>query len=276
LSHSINDTGSHSSTCRNCGATLAGPYCHACGQKVDERDTSLRGFLRDAFGELFEFRSRTLTTILHLFTKPGVPTRAYFNGQRIRYAQPIQIYLIAAAVFFSANSLNSFIVLSDSNKVTSMLGAMRAGQQLSNQRIAELEQAGMPLPLFRERFESIVSDTLPHFLLGAVIAFGFAIWLFHPRTPALYHFVFSLHWTGFFLLVMGIERIFVSGWEGGVWIRLVLNLVAVIHLFLSLRTVYGYGNVRALLSCFGLTIVFNLILIIWVLSVGFFAIKTIG
>lgn len=264
------------SECRNCGAPLTGRFCASCGQKVAERSTSLLGFLRESLSEVFEFRSRSFITFIHLLFKPGAPTAAYFQGQRVRYAQPAQVYLVAAALFFLVNSFNPFVELSDENKVESRLGAMRTGQQLSQARIDSLQQAGVSLPLFRERFKSRVTESLPQFMIGSVVAFGFIIWAFHPRRPALQHFVFSLHWTGFFLILMALERTFLIPWQDAAWIRIVLNAAVFIHLILSLRRVYEYGYFRSILTGILLYVFFNAILAAWVLSVGFYAINAVA
>ncbi len=264
------------SKCRNCGAPITGPFCASCGQKVAERSTSLLGFVGESLFELFEFRSRSLTTFLHLLFKPGAPTAAYFQGQRAKYAQPVQVYLVAAALFFLVNSFNPFVELSEQNKVESRLGAMRSGQQLSQARIDSLQQAGVSLPLFRERFRSRVTESLPQFMIGGVIVFGFIIWAFHPRRPALQHFVFSLHWTAFFLILMALERTFLITWQDAIWIRIVLNGVVFIHLLLSLKRVYAYGYVRAVLTGIALYVCFNAVLAVWVLSVGFYAMSAVA
>ena len=271
-----NEISASGAVCRNCGSRLEGPFCHECGQKADDRPTSLIGFLRELVEELFDLRSRSLTSFWYLLFRPGELTKAYFSGQKVRFAQPIQLYLVAAALFFFANSYHPFIGLSPEYKVESRIGLMRTGQQLSTAVIDSLQAQGMSDGVFRERFRSIVSDTLPPFMIGSVILFAFVVWLFHPRRPALYHIVFALHWTAFFLIIMSIERVLFPEWQGSEWIRGALNLLAAVHLTVSLIRVYGYGPLRAVPTGVSLAILFNIVLIVWVLSVGFFAINMIS
>ena len=49
-------------TCRNCGAPLPGPYCAACGQPVQPRPITLRGFFRRAAAELLNLDRGALHT----------------------------------------------------------------------------------------------------------------------------------------------------------------------------------------------------------------------
>jgi len=108
--------------CANCGAILHGPFCFACGQESLERPYSLRAFLMASLSDILNFRSRTLRSLVDLVVRPGEVTAAYFAGKRVRYTQPVQLYLIAAATFFFANSFHPFLAITDDNWVVSSLG----------------------------------------------------------------------------------------------------------------------------------------------------------
>ena len=261
--------------CRNCGAPLSGPFCSECGQEVADRPATLSGFLRESFEDVFSLHSRTLTTFYHLLFKPGSLTEAYFSGKKSRYAPPIQVYLVAAAIFFLVNSYHSFIHISDQNKVRSAIGLTRTGQQIPPSKIEALKRQGVSVELFRERFRSTVSQSLPQFMIGSVLLFALVVWLFHPRRPALYHVVFALHWTAVFLLLMSSEQFFLPEGVDSVLVRAPFNVLAFVHLIFSLRRVYSYGWIRAVAGGVLLFLLFNVILVVWVLSVGFYSLASV-
>lgn len=86
--------------CRNCGAVLAGDFCHACGQSAQ----SLRQPFWALFGEgietLFAVDGRIARTLPGLLLRPGRVTRAYLDGQRARFIPPFRLYVVASLLFF--------------------------------------------------------------------------------------------------------------------------------------------------------------------------------
>lgn len=86
--------------CANCGASLDGAFCAACGQKATVLRQPLHQFLGEAFTEYFGFDGRLWTSLRALLLHPGRLTRAYFAGQRVRYLRPLRLYLSATLLFF--------------------------------------------------------------------------------------------------------------------------------------------------------------------------------
>ena len=85
--------------CASCGAALAGPYCHACGERRREADDfSLRRFLRDAADEVASVDSKTARTLRSLFTRPGHLAAEWVRGRRRPYVGPLRLYLVIYAV----------------------------------------------------------------------------------------------------------------------------------------------------------------------------------
>lgn len=258
------------SRCANCHTALEGPHCHRCGQKAEEVPESVRAFVASSLRDALSFRSKTLRSLAHLVARPGELTGAYFEGHRVRYTQPLKLYLVAAAVFFLANSYRPFLSISPEGAVTSSLSAATTEAGLQAE-LREIAARGESPELFRERFRWTVSKSLPHFMLGSILLFALALALFSPRRAGLRHLVFSLHWTGFFLFLMSFERLLPSVEEPVDFIALVFALVALIHLVLSLRRAYGHSWRRAVASGVSLFLVFNVILAMWMLAVVRFA-----
>jgi hypothetical protein len=91
--------------CQNCGTTLSGGYCGACGQKADVRILSLPAFIRDGVGDLSNYDARLWRSLRTLAFKPGRLTRLYLEGQRTKYTPPFRMYIITSLAFFVLFSL---------------------------------------------------------------------------------------------------------------------------------------------------------------------------
>ncbi len=68
--------------CPSCGETLAGDYCHACGEKRPEgRDLSVRRFFGEAAQELTSVEpSKLFNTLRALMLRPGLLTSVLVVG----------------------------------------------------------------------------------------------------------------------------------------------------------------------------------------------------
>src|SRR5688572_26234067 len=87
--------------CPNCEALLHGPYCSACGQRKPRPDEySMLGFLADAATEIFSVDGKTLRTVRQLLFHPGRLTLDYYQGRRVQYLKPVQLFLIVNVIFF--------------------------------------------------------------------------------------------------------------------------------------------------------------------------------
>jgi len=95
--------------CGNCGAKLQGAYCSACGQKrLDARDRTLSHLLAEAFRQVTEIDGKLLRSLRLLLFSPGMLSREYMDGRRVRYASPISLFLLANVVYFFAPAVSDF------------------------------------------------------------------------------------------------------------------------------------------------------------------------
>lgn len=89
--------------CVNCGASLVGAYCHACGQKrFDEGDRRFSHLLRDFFESATDLDSRVWRSVRALLFQPGRLTREYFLGRRARWLSPATLFLLVNLLYFLA------------------------------------------------------------------------------------------------------------------------------------------------------------------------------
>ncbi|HYM36516.1 MAG TPA: DUF3667 domain-containing protein [Steroidobacteraceae bacterium] len=97
-------TAGTSAACANCGATLAGRYCTACGQAAHVH-RSLWHIALEGLHGLLHFDTKSWRTIPLLIARPGLLTRRYIEGQRVRYVSPLAAFLFTVFLMFFVMSL---------------------------------------------------------------------------------------------------------------------------------------------------------------------------
>jgi uncharacterized protein DUF3667 len=88
--------------CENCGAQLTGHYCGQCGQAAVDYRRSFRHVVADVLESFLNWDSKFFTTIGLLLFKPWRLTNAFLAGHRVRYVNPLRLYLLASILFFFA------------------------------------------------------------------------------------------------------------------------------------------------------------------------------
>src|SRR5262249_46233444 len=96
------DTGPSLTHCENCGAELKAHWCAQCGQPAIEYRRSFRYVVADLLNEFLNWDSKFFTTIALLILKPWRLTNEFLAGKRVRYVNPLRLYLLASILFFFA------------------------------------------------------------------------------------------------------------------------------------------------------------------------------
>jgi len=91
----------HDLACGNCGAALAGRFCHVCGQ-IGHVHRSMLHLVEEFFHGIFHFDGKIWRTIPLLLVRPGILTRRYVEGQRVRFVSPIGLFLFCVFLMFFA------------------------------------------------------------------------------------------------------------------------------------------------------------------------------
>jgi hypothetical protein len=87
--------------CQNCGQQLNGPYCYSCGQKhIGERE-SFGKFILHFLGDFIHFDSKVFITLRPLLFKPGLVPLDYVAGKRVKYLDPVRMYVFLSIIFFA-------------------------------------------------------------------------------------------------------------------------------------------------------------------------------
>jgi hypothetical protein len=88
--------------CENCGSTLYGEHCFACGQPTKGLVRHFSSVLGDFFDTVFNIDSRVLRTLGPLLVRPAFLSLEYFAGRRVRYVTPMRLFLFLSLVAFFA------------------------------------------------------------------------------------------------------------------------------------------------------------------------------
>jgi hypothetical protein len=141
--------------CRNCGATLSGPFCARCGQAAHIH-RSLLSLGHDILHGVFHFEGRIWRTLPQLFFHPGRLTRRYIDGERAKFVSPMALFLFTVFLMFAVFSFTGGALLDDSgvedgaNVVT---GNFKSGNQ------SAIEATDEKLATLREQLDA--SDVSP-------------------------------------------------------------------------------------------------------------------
>src|ERR1700726_268222 len=86
--------------CQNCDAELTGPHCAQCGQVAVDYRRSFRHVIVDILDSFLNWDSKFFATIGLLIIKPWRLTNEFLVGKRVRYVNPLRLYLLASVLFF--------------------------------------------------------------------------------------------------------------------------------------------------------------------------------
>lgn len=86
--------------CLNCGTETTGHYCPSCGQKNIEPKQTIWHIIGHIFSDITHWDGKFFTTVKDLFAKPGFLSNEYMIGRRMRYLDPIRMYIFTSAIFF--------------------------------------------------------------------------------------------------------------------------------------------------------------------------------
>ncbi|MBS1772478.1 MAG: DUF3667 domain-containing protein [Bacteroidetes bacterium] len=86
--------------CLNCGAQVTGRYCANCGQENVEPKQTFGHLLTHFFNDITHFDGKFFVTAKTLLFKPGFLSEEYLKGRRMKYLDPVRMYLFISAAFF--------------------------------------------------------------------------------------------------------------------------------------------------------------------------------
>ena len=154
------DGHTHERNCLNCGAALAGEFCHVCGQRSHIHRT-LTSFFHDLLHGLLHFEGKIWNTLPLLVWKPGELTRRYIDGERVKFVSPIALFLFSVFLMFAAVSLLGGVGGLPAEAKQGLQEELRIDQrklgELEAQRDAA-EKAGQPTARLNDRIGDLKDE----------------------------------------------------------------------------------------------------------------------
>ncbi|MFD2721478.1 DUF3667 domain-containing protein [Hymenobacter monticola] len=122
--------------CASCHTPLAGPYCHACGEKrLHRHDYALKHFLEHTVDTVTHFDLRVLRDLWLQLRRPGFLAAEWLQGRRVAHAPPVQLFLITNLLFYLVASVSHFSPFE--SKLTSHLHSTNGYRPFANRLVLE-------------------------------------------------------------------------------------------------------------------------------------------
>lgn len=186
------------SACAQCGTALAGPWCHACGQRrLGPEDRRMGHLVGEALASWTNLEGRWFRSLVALVFDTGRLSRAWIEGRRRSYLPPVSLFLLVNLAFFVAPPMNDFDLHLDDH-----LGQPFYGES-ARDRVGQLVEAEeTTYEAFARRFgdassnvaKSLVILHVPVLALALLAAFAGRRWTLAEHT------VVALHLFAFLLL----------------------------------------------------------------------------
>src|SRR6184192_3213603 len=137
--------------CENCGAELQGHWCAHCGQPAIDYRRSFRHVIADLLDEFLNWDSKFFATIALLIFKPWRLTNEFLAGKRVRYVNPLRLYLLASILFFFAVNYGAKGLRFEPGKLSAKDRA---------ELEADLKSTDLP-PAARQELEGLLRESSP-------------------------------------------------------------------------------------------------------------------
>src|SRR3954452_16740482 len=99
--------------CPSCGQNRRTKFCAQCGEeRLRPRDLTFADLVGHFARALSSVDGKLLRSSRAILVTPGKLTASYVRGERRRFLGPIELFLIANALFFAMQSLTGMNVIS--------------------------------------------------------------------------------------------------------------------------------------------------------------------
>ena len=257
----------HLESCRNCGAITQGNFCQQCGQASHLHVPSAREFLHEFIAHYVALEGKLWHSLKLLLFKPGLLTREYIEGRRVRYVEPLRLYLTFSIIFFAIFKMSGVevwnvdreepapfeISLSNTKPVAEDAKTVPKAQKTSDDDVsewsAELQRFSptiaarvdrlnaMPPAQFHDLVKRTFFSYIPYAIFLMMPVFALYLKLLYLGSGRRYgeHFLFALHSNAFAFFMLSLFAL-ADGWN---FVRFVLLAWLTFYLPTALRRVYG-------------------------------------
>jgi len=271
--------------CQNCQYDLRADmdYCPTCGQRVLPEHLTTSYFLKEFLNNYFSFDSRFFKTLKPLLLKPGWLTIEFLSGKRIRYINPVQVFIFASFLYFLVDSLifvespgeKDLIVFSENGQAigTDTLNDAQIDSLFRGDNDAStstwswthfLQKAHQFNQLDKATQNEKISKILSYaiFFLTPIFAIYLG-WFFRKRNRHyLENLIFSLHFHSFYFVLatifLFINRIFPDD-----MVKFASFILVCFYLTKALRTFFPFSWKSILFRFSGLLVLYGFTVIIF-------------
>src|SRR4051812_43582752 len=239
-------------TCPSCERRRATAYCPSCGeQPLRPRDLKVDDLATRIFTALSSIDGKLMRSFRALLLTPGALTAYYVAGQRRSWLGPLQLFLIAHALFFAVQSWTHLAIFS--SPLDSPLHNQDWQEIARRMTAARLDARHETLAGFAPVFDRAALLNAKALIILMALAFAALLPLLYPRARRAFgaHVVFALHLYAFILLLMCVSMLIAEadlllgggGLESGkVDAALSLFNLAACAVYLYLATGRFYGS----------------------------------
>lgn len=259
----------HADSCKNCGTLTRGNYCHHCGQPAHVHVPSAREFLHEFLGHYVALEGKLWKSLALLLFRPGFLSREYIEGRRVRYLEPLRLYLSFSIIFFALVKLSGADLFNpDITVERPVASAPAAGaaagavprpatpedtEAMDDFRVQVAGWATSVDPLLGEKVDkfmrqpaAVQQDAVKRAFFGYAPYAIFALMpLFAGYLKLLYlgsgrrygeHFLFALHTNAFAFFMLSVMMLVPGSWD---FVRFVMFVWLAFYLPTAMRRVYG-------------------------------------
>lgn len=248
--------------CKNCGATTSGKFCHECGQATHLHVPSAFEFLHEFVAHYVALEGKLWKSLALLLFKPGFLTREYIDGRRVRYLEPLRLYLTFSIIFFAlskafgpdVNFMNSGADEPESAQVAVV--RPNTPEELAQVQKAQkdiVETVSSVSPALGQGAERVLSkpedernealrraffSNAPYAVFALMPVFAFYLKLLYLGSGRRYgeHFLFALHTNAFAYFMLSLLLLTPESW--GI-VKFALFAWLALYLPTAMRRVYG-------------------------------------
>ncbi len=259
--------------CPSCGRRRRTRFCADCGEeRLRPRDLSFSDLAARFAQTLSSVDGKLLRSARAILVAPGTLSASYVRGERRRFLGPLQLFLIANALFFAIQSLTGMNILSSTlNSHLNVQDWRNFARSLVGRRFGDNERA---LAAFAPQFDRAAIFNAKALIILMVISFAPIPALLFRRShrAAGAHVVFALHIYSFVLIVLcaalAIAELELLLGGGGLaspqmdtWLTVANLLACAIYIYLSIGPTYSATGLPRLVAAVILTFCVGVILV---------------
>lgn len=264
------------SACHNCGTDAQGNFCHACGQTTTLHVPSAREFLHEFVAHYVALEGKLWRTLALLLFRPGALSNEYIAGRRVRYVEPLRIYLTFSILFFAILKFGGgdLVHLGDKGRPGANMADTR---HIPTAEQLQLQVLGKPTALpqqwlsFQElpsaEQSKLVTESFFHYAPYAMFClmplFALYLKILYLGSGRRYgeHFLFALHSNAFAFIMMGLMTL-----APAEFLRLLLGAWLLAYLPWAMWRVYRGGKFATVLRWALLMVLYSLTLVMAILA----------